>query len=381
MKGIENRPLNILRIITWLPVGGIERRIATVLPVLKERGHNVEVVCLREYGALAGELQEKGVPVELIPLKSRLHPAGLLKLARYIRDRQFDIVHSHMYRSNVPATISAKFARFKGVLLAQIHNIDTWETRRQLLMDRFLSRWRDGIIAVSEEVRHEIIQRLRVPPEKCFVIYNGIEIEKYRDAKPEKGLRESLGILPDDYVVIMVARMVEQKNHKIVIASAPEIINSVPRVKFLFVGDGRLRRELQEQVREKGLDKYFIFTGTRTDIPQLLKISDVFILPSFKEGFSNAIVEAMAAGLPVIASKVGGNPEAVIDGTTGFLVSPDDSSALAKLIIRLANEPELRQKIASASIKQAEKFSISEMVKRTEELYYRLYSQKFPNKF
>ncbi|MCD6386680.1 glycosyltransferase [Candidatus Sumerlaeota bacterium] len=373
----EHKPLKILRVITWLPMGGIERRIAELLPALKERGHHIEVVCLREYGPLAEELRSAGIRVELIPLKSRLHPAGIRKLAQYIREGNFDVLHSHMYRSNVPATIAGKLVRFKGIILAQIHNIDTWETRRQLWMDRFLSRWRDGLIAVSEQVRQEIIQRLRVPPEKCFVIYNGIQIEKYRDVKPVEGIRESLGILPDDFVVIMVARMVAQKNHRLVIDSAPEIIKSVPKVKFLFVGDGRLRPELQEQVRAKGLERHFIFTGTRTDIPQLLKISDVFVLPSFKEGFSNAIVEAMAAGLPVIASRVGGNAEAVIDGSTGILISPYDSSALANAVIRLAKDTSLRQRMSSAGSKRAENFSISEMVRRTESLYYQLCREKF----
>lgn len=373
---MEKKPLKILRTITWLPVGGIERRIAALLPLLKEHGHHIEVVCLRELGPLAPELIKAGIPVHLIQLPSRLHPAGLWQLAKFIGRGNFDIIHSHMYRSNVPTTISARLAGFKGVLLSQIHNINTWESRRQLWLDRWLCRWRTGVIAVSSAVKQEIIQRLRIPPEKCFVIYNGIEIEHFQKAQPSAELRQSLGIEKDDFVIIMVARLVEQKNHRLVIEAAPEIIQNVPRAKFLFVGDGKLRAELEALVQSKGLASRFIFAGQRDDVPYLLKLAAVAVLPSFKEGFSNTIIEAMAAGLPVIATNVGGNQEAILEGETGFIISPTDKSGFARAIIRLAQDKKMLQCLSENATRHAQNFSINRMVSETENLYYSLLSYK-----
>ncbi|MCX7765529.1 MAG: glycosyltransferase [Candidatus Sumerlaeia bacterium] len=373
---MEKKPLKILRTITWLPVGGIERRITALLPLLKKRGHHIEVVCLREPGQLAGDLITAGIPVHLIKLPARLHPAGLWRLARFIREGNFDIVHSHMYRSNVPTTIAARLGGFKGVLLSQIHNINTWETRRQLWLDRWLCRWRTGIIAVSSAVKQEIIQRLRIPAEKCFVIYNGIEIEQFQQAQPSPELRYSLGIKEDDFVIIMVARLVEQKNHRLVIEAAPEIIQNVPRAKFLFVGDGKLRAELEALVQKKGLESRFIFAGQRDDVPHLLKLAAVAVLPSFKEGFSNTVIEAMAAGLPVIATNVGGNQEAILDGETGFIISPTDKIGLARVIIRLAQDRNLLLRLSQNATLHSQNFSINRMVSETENLYYSLLSYK-----
>ncbi len=372
----EKKKLRILRTITWLPVGGIERRIAMVLPKLKERGHHVELVCLREYGALAEEIKREGINVYLIPLKSRLHPGGLKKLAHHIKEGHFDIIHSHMYRSNVPTTISAKIAGFKGVLLSQVHNIDTWETRRQVLMDRLLSALRDGIIAVSDEVRRDVLETLKISPDKCYVIYNGVDIETFMNANAPEGLREALGVRQEDFVIVMVARLVEQKNHDIVIEALEDIVKENPRIKMLFVGEGKRRTELEEKVREKNLGPHVIFTGKRDDVQNILKIAHVSVLPSFKEGFSNAIVEAMAAGKPVIASDVGGNPEAVIDGKTGFIVSPNDKEKLIACIKKLQDDPDLLKQMGEAAQARARKFSIDIMLDSTETLYLTLLEKK-----
>ncbi len=364
--------LRILRLITWLPVGGIERRIGTILPLLHERGHHTEIVCLREYGALAERIMDKGIPVSLIPLKSRLHPAGIRALARFIKKGNFDIVHSHMYRSNVPGTIAAKVAGFKGVVLSQVHNMDTWETRRQRWMDRFLCRWRDGVIAVSERVKQDVIENLHLPLEKCYVLYNGIDIERYSNAEIPRGLREELGIRESDILVTMVARLVPQKNHHMVVEAAEDIVRREPRIKFMFVGDGKLREELEQQARERGIGQHVIFTGKRDDIPSLLEISDISILPSFKEGFSNAIIEAMASGLPVIASDVGGNPEAIEHDQCGYIIQPEDKEKFIAYTLRLAQDEDLRQRMSNNAAERAKKFSISEMVEHTENLYLKL---------
>ena len=373
---MSRQPLRILRVITWLPLGGIEKRISMILPALKSRGHHVEVVCLREYGPLAERIKAQDIPVNLIPFKSRLDPVALRSLTGFLAEGKFDVIHSHMYRSNVPATVAARFSRVDSVVVAQIHNVDTWETKRQLMMDSFLCRWRDAVIGVSECVRQEILANLKISPEKCFVLYNGVDIAQYRDAIADPGLRQSLGIKSGDIIAVMVARLVPQKNHELVLRAAPDILEYVPSLKFMFVGDGKLRDELEHIAGELNIADRIIFTGNRDNVAHLLKISDFGLLVTFKEGFSNALVEAMAAGLPMIVSNAGGNPEAVIDGTNGFVISPDDIDVFKEKVILLAKDISLRNKMGKTSQDRAALFSIEAMVENTENLYYTLLERK-----
>jgi len=206
----SDRLYHVARIITWLPPGGIERRMIALLPLLNQPPFRVSVVCLRERGALADSLEQAGVPVIVLPLRSRLDPRGLRTLARWMRDEHVDLVHSHMYRSNVPATIAARIARVR-VVLCQVHNIDTWETRRQRWMDRLLLRWRTAMIAVSEEVKRDIAANLRCPPERIHVLYNGVDLQEFASLRPDPQLRNQLHIPEGRRLVVVVARLVPQK--------------------------------------------------------------------------------------------------------------------------------------------------------------------------
>jgi glycosyltransferase involved in cell wall biosynthesis len=239
-------------------------------------------------------------------------------------------------------------------------------------MDSFLSRWRDGIIGVSERVCKDIMNRLNVDKEKCFVIYNGIDVDSFRNTVPAPGLRASLGLKDDDIVVVMVARLVAQKNHSMMLSAAAQVVEDKPNVKFLLVGDGKLRESLREEATSRRIGENVVFTGARDDVAQLLKVSDIGILPTLKEGFSNALVECMAAGLPMVVSNVGGNPEAVNDGYNGYVISPEDTDALASKIKLLSEDGSLRKRMSQESIKRVEKFSLTRMIDQTESLYYEL---------
>jgi len=373
---MESRPLTVVRVLNWLPVGGVEHRVIELLSRLDREKFRPHIVLLRERGALANKAEAAGIPVHLSPLRTRLSPTGLRKLAALFRSLKADVVHSHMYRSNTPATIAARMARVP-VIVSQVHNVGTWETRRQRIMDRFLMRWRAAVVAVSERVKLDIVRQLGVDPDRVTVIYNGVNPETFSvtlELGVQERKREGLPLFA--VVGICVARLVEQKNHKGLLQAFERVAPIIPDLVLLFVGEGPLRGELEEEVRRLGLEKRVVFGGQRHDVPRLLALADFSILPSFKEGFSNVIVESMAAGLPLLVTDVGGNAEAVRDGVEGFVVKdPTDIAGLARGLERLASNPPGRKLMSENARRRAQAFSLDEMARHVSELYEELYKK------
>lgn len=367
--------------ITWLPMGGIERKIVAVLPRLNRDLFDVHLCCIRERGALADDLEALGVPVHLVKFNSRLDPVGLFKLRRLTKRLDIDLIHSHMYRSNTPATALKMFDSSIRVV-GHYHNVDTWETRKQLRMDRFMANHRDMNVAVSEAVRHNVVDTLGLPEEITTTLYNCVDLDEFRrlDAAERTAARAELGYTPENRVVIMVARMVAQKNHPLALDVAAEVIRDVPEARFLFVGGGPDEETMIARAAELGIADKCQFPGRRDDVPRLLSASDVAILPSFKEGFSNAVLEAMACGVPIIASDVGGNNEIIDNGENGYLLetAPDPgsrfgikivSSHFPRLLKRLLTDNEHRQKLADTAWQKSRHYGIDAMVREIEQLY------------
>lgn len=366
----RSKPLTVVRVLNWLPVGGVEHRVIELLPRLDPKTFRSHIVLLRERGALASLAEQAGIPVHLSPMKTRLSPPGLWRLARLFRQLGADIVHSHMYRSNTPATVAARLAGVP-VIVAQVHNVDTWETRRQRNMDRFLMRWRSAVVAVSETVKRDIVNQLAVDPAKIRVIYNGVNTDAFSTSlenRAQERKREGLPLFAT--VAIQVARLVEQKNHRGLLKAFQRVAETVPDLVLLVVGDGPLRGALEEEARTLGLGQRVVFAGRRHDVPRLLALSDFSVLPSFKEGFSNVIVESLAAGLPLLVTDVGGNAEAVRDGVEGIVVKdPRNIDGLAKGLERLASDPILRETMSEKARERAQEFSVDEMAIQVARLY------------
>lgn len=376
--------------ITWLPQGGIERKIVAVLPRLNKDLFDVHLCCIRERGALADDLEAAGVPVHLVPFKSRLDPLALLKLRSLTRRLNIDLIHSHMYRANTPAT-ALRIANPRLHVIGHYHNVNTWESQRQLRMDRFMALRRSMNVAVSEAVRRNVVETLSLPEELTTTLYNCVDLDEFKRPEPlvRERLRADLGYLPRHKVVIMVARAVTQKNHTLVVESAPEILRECPDTQFLFAGGGPDEDAMKQKVEQLGLSKHFTFLGRRDDVPNLLATADVAILPSFKEGFSNAVLEAMACGLPVVASDVGGNAEIIEPGINGYLLetSPDATSRFGvaihnaqfpRLLKRLLTDDEHRARLAEAAWQKSRHYGIDAMVREVEQLYLEILEGKAP---
>lgn len=368
----RRRPV-VVRVITWLPVGGIERRLVAVAPRLREMGWNPRVLCLREEGPLAEPLRDAGIPVDVVPLSSRLSPSGIRAVARYFHQHQASVVHTHMYRSNVPGTFAARLAAVPAIF-GQVHNVETWGTVRQKMMERLAASMRTATFAVSGAVQRNVVETLRLPVEKVPILYNGVDTDAFRpDAALGETVRAELGITGEKVVFVMAARLHPQKNHAAVIRAAEKALarmegSALPF--FLFVGDGPRREDLEARVAASPHREQFHFLGGRDDMQALYNAGDVFLLPSLKEGFSNAVVEALACGKPCLVSDVGGNREAISGPKVGWVHGPGDEAALAGQI----SEAALLGRDALRAMEEecrarAEHFSLDAMVAKTSDFY------------
>lgn len=369
--------LRIMRVITWLPLGGIERRLVQTLERLNRDKYQLSVSCIKKRGSLAQEVEALGIPLFLQKVERRWSPRGLWGLAQLFKREQVDIVHAHMYRANTSATVAARLAGVP-VVVTHVHSMDTWQTRRQLWMDKKLHPWRDRVIAVSEAVRQNYLEKTHVAPEKVITLYNGIDLEEYKiDAVEAEAKRRELGLLPEHRVVAVVARLVEAKALHFMLEAAAQVVEAVPTVRFLMVGDGPLEAELKAQTERLNLNSHVIFTGRRQDVPQIYAASQAAALSSVREGFSNVVVEAMTAGLPVVATDVGGNREAVIDGHNGFIVPSRQPQVLAQGLIKLLSDQTLAEAMGRSGRQRAQElFSLEKMVEKTEALYDTLAEEK-----
>ncbi len=293
-----------------------------------------------------------------------------LRLARYLRGRGVGLVHCHNFGAFVYGALAGRLASCRGILYTA-HGPDfPCEKRRRLFQRLPLA---DHIIAVSEKVRRSAVERVGIPPERVTTIVNGIDVRGFSASAQGPKVRSELGAKADTPLVGSVARLSWEKDHETLFRAFSRLLPEHPDVRLLVVGDGPLRRSLEERVRDLALGDAVQFLGTRRDVPDVLAALNVFVLASREEGLPVALLEAMAAGLPVVATSVGGIPDVVVDGETGLLVPPGDPARLSEAIFRLMNNgEEARAMGREASKRVAERFDVSRMVRAYEDVYLRV---------
>lgn len=373
--------IKVLRVLPSLEMGGVEKTLISLLPRLKEKGIAVKVCTLYRRDILADEMERAGIPVINIGMRARMdvdlkYLKGIIRLARFIKRERFHIVHTHLYRANTPGRIAAMLARVP-VIIANEHNVDSWKNTAQRRMDRMLARFTDRIIVVSRRVKEFYVEEVGIPEKKVEVIYNGVDLNRFEKKVDKQKKRRELGLPGDAPLVGTVGRLQPQKDHKTFLKASSLILKKFPRVRFLIVGGGSLRKELEAFTKELGIEKNVHFLGERKDIEEILPLIDIFVLSSAREGFPITVLEAMAYGLPVVATKVGGNPELVKDRETGFLVSPEDSWLLAEKIMCLLKDRKLSRGLGERGRERIKSFTIEKMLERTINLYNKLTENGF----
>jgi glycosyltransferase involved in cell wall biosynthesis/aminoglycoside phosphotransferase (APT) family kinase protein len=329
-----------------------------------------------EVEPLAERAAGLGVPVRRIPAMP-LGPSGARRvpgLVRLLRRERPDVFHAHMSspvacKWGLTAAVLARVPAVVGTV-----QVGAYEppNRSAYLQLRALARGVDRYLAVSREIAAELVEWLDWPAEKVEVVYNAVDIERVAVSAPP-GLRAQLGGSETRQLVLTPARLNAQKGHDTLLEATAE----VPDALFLLAGDGPERGRLEARAAELGVAERVHFLGRREDVPQLLAACDVFALPSLYEGSSLAVLEAMAAGIPVVSSAIGGTEELIEDGRSGLLVPPDDAAALAAALRRLLGDPQLREDFAARARERVDAGLTREQnAERVEAIYGELPAQR-----
>jgi glycosyltransferase involved in cell wall biosynthesis len=299
-----------------------------------------------------------------------------LNLSRYVVRHGIRVVHAYGFYSNLFAVPAAWWGGTPVVIASVRDSGDLW-TSRQRLAQRAVSLLADHVVVNAHAVG-DVLAREGYDPAKITVIRNGIDTARFDAARDEGRIHRELGMAPGAPLVTVVSRLSRSKEFDFkgvrhFLDAAARVSAGFDDARFLVVGDGISRVELEQQAERLGLTRRVVFTGFRLDVPDVLAASTVAVLPSLTEGLSNSLLEAMAAGVPVVATRVGGNPEAVGDDEAGIIVPPGDDALLASAIGRLLRDRALRERLGRAGRSRVGRlFSIRRMVGDTEDLYQRL---------
>ena len=297
----------------------------------------------------------------------------LFRLSRLLREKKIDIIHCQKHKPTMYGTIAA-FLAGRIPVIAHIHGLGRTRTFQRRLANWILLRGVSKIIAVSDSVRQDALQtNWWLNPGKIITVRNCVDIDAIdRQKNSRKEARSKLGISGEEFVFGTVGRLVPTKGQRFLIDAYAQVKKKIPHARLVIIGDGPLARELQEKAKQLNAFEDIIFTGYRRDVLELLIAFDVFVLPSLAEGLSIALLEAMARGLPVIASKVGGIPEVCGENACSILVAPQNVSALAFAMVNIASLDEKERKNLGANARQRikDEFSVDMMVGKLTDIYH-----------
>jgi glycosyltransferase involved in cell wall biosynthesis len=373
--------IKILFIITSSGIGGAEKILYYTATGLNYNKYDVSVCSLKKNGEIAGDLEKQGIEVCCLHMGGRERFLGwlssiitLIRLFPYLIRIRPTIIHSFLFRANILARI-AGYLTGVPIVISSVR-VMGGEKKYFHYVEMITSFMVDHYVAVSESVKRYIIDKSKISAEKISVIYNGVNI-KSQDDLHEQNPKMPFKIEDEDRILMTVGRLHEQKGHCYLIQAVSKVRKEFPKVKLLVTGEGEEENNLKKLVKSLDLTNKVIFAGLSSDIEGILPIAELFILPSLWEGLPNVLLEAMAAGKPVVATKVGGIPEIVVHGETGILIPPRDTDALAIAIIDLLqNKLKAKNMGEAGRIRAGKRFSIYKMIEKTENLYQELLKEK-----
>jgi glycosyltransferase involved in cell wall biosynthesis len=385
--------LRILQVAYKSEISGGERVLLNLSKNLRSRGHHLLVAC-PSYGPLVDILRKEGVEVKIIPIRKTYDLMAAFRLRNFILQEGVQVLHTHGMLVNivgriasmmVPALISISTVHLTRELAAggRAENILQWlKGKYYRALDNLTATFNDRVIAVSESVKQDLISQ-GVSQERIVVIRNGIEFDHHQNPLDGRNQRErkkgELGI-GNRPVIGTITRFSKQKDVQTFLYAVSNVAKEYSNVQCLIVGDGDGRKELEDLCHRLGLNGNVTFLGYRKDAREILDIFDIFVLSSLWEGLPLVVLEAMAASKPVVATRVSGTAEAVVDGETGTLVPLRDSERLAESIRGLLRDQRLSQKMGEAGKQRVGRyFRVERMVDETERLYMDLITFKGKN--
>lgn len=362
--------MRIVYLVHTLGLAGLENIVVSLTNCLEPSLFECTIVSLQE--PLQNKVHTERVKVVSLDKKGGNDPRLIYRLYRFLCQERPHIVQTHNWGTLVEGALAAKLAGVPIVIHAERGTIEG--RRRNLFVQRCLLRTVHRVLSVSETHRRRLADATGFPYERIKPIPNGVDVSLFYPRPAEKQrLRKDLGLEPTPIYVGTVANLRPVKNHALLLRVGSRICQAYEDVRFVFAGDGPLKAQLVALAEELGISTKVRFLGTRADIPEVLNALDVFVLPSLSEGMPNAVLEAMACGLPVVATRVGGIPELIEDGNTGILVPSEDEGQLEVILKNLLRDDTKRRALGEKGRQRVlECFRLDRMVNEYQDLYHSL---------
>lgn len=368
---IDDRPA-VCHVVHALGVGGAEVLVDQMVRRMSDEFHCI-VAVLDEVGEIGERLRQDGFTVEHLNRQPGID-RGCAKRLQEFADREGALLlHAHQYTPFFQAMLSRGLLGRRPVIFTEHgRHFPDLPSRKRSLVNRLLLRSCDRLIGCGGAVRQALIDNEGLPESRVEVIYNGVDLKALGHPSPgaRERIRSEFGWQPDDFVAVLIARLHELKDHQTALRTVDRARHEIPGLRLLLAGDGDERQAIEQTVRELNLEQTVTLAGTRKDVPDLLAAADVFLLSSISEGIPLTVIEAMAARRPVVSTAVGGLPEIIEHGVTGFLSPARDVISLSDSLVSLFRDRQLRERMVElASRRAVEKFSLGSMLDRYRDVY------------
>ena len=375
---VKPQAMRVMFLSTSMGMGGADKQLLSAAELMHAQGHDVCIVSLTELGPMGLEARSQGIRTESLDMRRGVpDPRGLIRLIRLVRAWKPDVLHSHMIHANLMARAVRLFARVP-VMVSTIHNIyeggPLW-----MAAYRISNGLVDHMTIISEAAADRFVKEGIVPRELLTCVPNGVDTERFRQVKPgtRESVRSSIGV-NDSFVWLAVGRFEVAKDYPNMLHAFAQVCRRDANVVLLLVGHGSLQQETESLAQSLGLGDRIRFLGVRSDVPEVMAAADGYVMSSAWEGMPIALLEAAAAGLPIVATRVGGNHEVVREGESGFLVPPRDSDALGQAMLRLMDQtPERRREMGEHGREHVRvHYGLGRVVERWQDLYRQVSARK-----
>jgi glycosyltransferase involved in cell wall biosynthesis len=380
---MDDARVRLLKVVPTLMCGGTEHQFMALGRSLDPGRFALEFACLRRVGGFAAEIDQRRIPLREYGISTFLSFHAIAQQARFARDirrSRTQIVHAYSFYGNVFAIPPARIAA-TPVVIASIRDRGAYLTPAQQAAQRHVCRLADCVLVNADAVRHWLVAQ-GYNPGKIVVIRNGVDLRHFDHPADISRIRRELGVPAGAPIVAVASRLNRLKGIEHFLEAAAIVGRRLPDVRFLVIGEpgptDRAYLDVLTRLSERlGIRDRVVFTGLRSDVPCLLACAAVSVMPSLNEALPNVLLESMAAAAPVVATRVGGTPEAIQDGVTGLLVPPGDSPAMAGAIHRVLADPELATRLGQGGRQLVRRrFSMDTMVQATERLYHSLLEKR-----
>jgi glycosyltransferase involved in cell wall biosynthesis len=358
-------PVRVMQVTWGLVAGGAEMYAFTVATNLNEKIFRSFLCAIDKGGALEPEIKSKGIPYFVMNRRQGIDLKLMWRLYRLFKADIIRVVHTHHFNQLFYSVLGAKLAGARIVHME--HSVEFLKRKRLALALRFLSRFCDKVLAIGSDGTRALKELAGIPERKLEIIRAGVDPANYAESK--SAARAALGFSQTEKIVVIVARLFPEKNHKLLLEAFAEVVRQVEKARLVIVGDGVEERNIREEIQSLNLSQQVTMLGVRRDVARILAASDAFVLSSDREGLPIAVLEAMAAAKPVVATAVGDLPLVVKDGETGRIVPAKNSQALARALVEILGDEKKAMKMGKNALQAVDEYSLQTMIAKFEALY------------